>query len=545
MVTVDALERGRESFRRQAWADAYSLLCLAGRESDVRPEDLEMLAIAAHLTGHEEESVQAWTRAHNDYLREGNIQRSARCAFWLAFGLLLQGEPAQSSGWVARGRRLLSDVVDCVEHGYLIVPAALKHYWEGEVPVGHELFQRALEIGERFAEPDLIAFSRLGVGEALIQLGKPVEGIALLDEVMAAATAGELSTAAIGVVYCAVISCCHDLFDLRRAREWTDALTKWCASQPDLVPYRGQCLVHRAQLMGMQGAWSDALDEARRACESLSGPGARPWAGAAFYEQGDLHRLRGEFAEAEEAYRQASVWGFAPQPGLALLRLAQRRVDAAATAIRTAVEQAHDLLSRSRLLAGHVEIMLATGDAKAARASADELRSMSDLRDAPLLHAISSQAQGAALLAEGEAAEALAVLRRSWTLWQALEAPYEAARVRVQMALACRAFGDGETAALELSTARQVFEGLGAAPDVARVDGLNPVAAPAKPVGGLTAREVEVMRLVAAGKTNRAIADDLVLSEKTVARHLSNIFAKLGISTRAAATAYAYEHGLR
>ena len=308
------------------------------------------------------------------------------------------------------------------------------------------------------------------------------------------------------------------------------------------MPYRGQCLVYRAEIMQLHGAWSDAVEEARRACEWLSRPPG-PATGPAFYQRAELHRLRGEFAKAEQAYRQASQFGRTPQPGLALLRLAQGQLDAAAAAIRRAVEEAQDRLTRAKVLAAHVEIMLAVGDVPAARAAADELTAVAADLDAPLLRAVAAHATGAVLLAEGDARAAVAALRRAWTAWQELEAPYDAARVRVLIGLAYRALGDRDTAAMELDAARWVFRQLGAMPDVIQVEALVREAAP-RAAGGLTAREVEVLRLVAAGKTNRAIAADLFLSERTVDRHVSNIFTKLGLSSRAAATAYAVEHDL-
>jgi len=344
-----------------------------------------------------------------------------------------------------------------------------------------------------------------------------------------------------------VIAGCFEMLDLRRAREWTNALSHWCASQPDLVPYRGDCLVHRTAILALQGAWPEALEEAQHACDHLAQ--ARPPApiGAARYQLGELYRLRGEFTKAEDIYRQASQSGRMPQPGLALLRLAQGRIDAAKAAIcRVLDEPFHDRRHRSTTLAAAVDILLASRDVPAARRSADELLSIATLVDTPYVRAMSTAALGAVLLAEDNPRSALAALREAWTIWRDLDAPYEAARVNVSIGLACRALGDADSAQLEFEAARAVFQQLGALPDLTRVDQLmsSTMPSPAAAAGGLTSREVEVLRLIASGKTNRAIADDLGISEKTVARHISNIFTKLDLSSRAAATAYAFQHKL-
>jgi DNA-binding NarL/FixJ family response regulator len=360
---------------------------------------------------------------------------------------------------------------------------------------------------------------------------------------MVACTAGELSPHVVGEVYCAVVDACHETYDIRRAQEWTAALLRWTASQPEMSHYRGSCRIHRAELLQLQGQWPEALDEAARACDGLAGPPAHRALGAAWYRLAELHRLRGEAIEAEETYRKGSRWGREPQPGLALLRLAQGRVEAAATAIRRIIAEATNPRSRAADLAAGVEILLAAGDRDAARTAAGELARLAEASQAPFLRALSDQATGAVLFADGDLAGAITALRRAARGWADLRAPYETAQVRAMLGLAHRTAGDEDTAGVELDAASHAFAALGAEPDRRRVEALlRP--APAAEGSVLTPRELEVLRLVATGGTNRAIAERLRISEKTVARHLSNIFTKLDLSTRAAATAYAYQHRL-
>ncbi|MGH9024768.1 MAG: LuxR C-terminal-related transcriptional regulator, partial [Acidimicrobiia bacterium] len=506
-------------------------------------EDLERLAVAAHLVGRDDESVRAWERAHVEWVGLGDPDRAARCAFWLAFGLLLRGETAQASGWLARAARLVADAGgEGVARGYLQVVPGLEALENGDPETASAVADEIVEVARRFDDSDLLAFGTLGRGQAVLASGEIATGMQLLDEVMVAVATGEVSPIPAGIVYCAVIEACMDVFDLRRAAEWTEALDRWCGAQPDLVPYRGQCMVHRSQLLQAHGAWADALSEAERARERLSEP-AHPALGLALYQQGELHRLRGELAEAERAFRAASLHGLEPAPGLALLRLAEGRVEAALVAIRRMVEESRGQLRHSAMLAACVEIMLAADEVKEARSAVDELTKLSHAFEAPLLHAITAYGAGSVLLAEGHAAAALGALRRAYNGWRDLEMPHDAARARVRIGLACRALGDQDAADLELEAARTVFEQLGAQPDLARAARLARSERSARP-GGLTERECEVLRQVAAGKTDREVAAALFISEHTVGRHLQNIFGKLGLSSRAAATAYAYERGL-
>ena len=544
MLSADALHRGRACFERQSWREAHELLSQADREAPLAPEDLDRLATCAHLLGDESASADLWARAHQEFQARGDAEQAARCAFWIGFGLLSRGQMAHGGGWIARARRLLDDAGrDSVVRGYLLMPDGIRATRAGEAARGYELFSEALAIGQRFGDKDLIAFGRHGQGRALVKMGKTAEGLALLDESMVAVTSGEVLPIHVGDIYCSMIEACTEIYDLRRAHEWTAALARWCERQPDGLPYRGTCLVRRAEIMKLHGSWADAMDEVERACVRLLVPPPKPAAGQALYQRGEIHRLRGEVEKAEKAYRQSAELGSTPQPGFALLRLAQGDVDAAVVSLRGCVNDTGDTLVRSRMLGAYVEALLAAGEVATARAAADELRDIASALDAPFLRAMALYCSAAVFLAEGDADSARLALQGALEIWREIEAPYEDARSRVLMALAARMLGDDETAQLELDASRRAFQRLGAMTDVARVDELARHGASKGP-RQLTARELEVLGLVATGKTNRAIAEALGLSEKTVARHISNIFTKVGLSSRAAATAYAYQHRL-
>jgi len=469
---------------------------------------------------------------------------AVRCAFWLGFRLLSLGEMGQATGWLARAHRLLEqEERDCVERGYLELPLVLQHLATGDHEAARAAAARAVEIGEGFEEADLTEYARHLQGRALLKLGRVHEGLALLDEAMVAVIAGELSPLVTGLIYCSVIEGCQEVYELRRADEWTAGLTQWCERQPGLMTYTGSCLVHRAEVMLMRGAWPDAIEEAQRANERIAHGADREAAGAGFYLQGEGHRLLGGFEEAEHAYREASQCGWEPQPGLGLLRLAQTKVDSATSTIRRVMDETAEPLRRARLLPAATEILIAAGDIQGAAGACRELEEIAERHNADALHAMAAQARGAFEVAGGDPHAALAALRRAGQIWQEQGAPYEHARVRVLVAKACLALSDNDSARLELDAARAIFERLGAEPDVARIDAMMPDGS--SPItGGLTPRELQVLRLVAAGKTNKAIAAELFLSEKTVERHMSSIFTKLDLSSRAGATAYAYEHQL-
>lgn len=545
MVTGDPRTRGREAYERLAWGEAYAELAAADRrEGPLEAGDLDRMARAAFLSGAVDAATDTWERAHHAFLARGEAEPAVRCAFWIGLTLLYYGEQARGGGWLARARRILDDAaLDCAEQGYLRVPLALWALHGDDPEAARRSLAEITAIADRFDDADLRAFGMLGQGQALVAQGRVAQGVTVLDEVMIGVTTGEVSPITAGIVYCSVIFVCREIFDLRREQEWTAALSRWCDAQQDLKQYRGECLVHRSEIMQLRGDWADAMDEARQACEHLSGLPDDTVMGRAQYQRAELFRLRGEFSRAESCYREALDRGHAAQPGMALLRLAQGRLDDAAAAIRRTVAETEQAEDRPRLLAGYVEIALAAGAVEDAQGAVDELDKIAAGYDSPYLRAVVAYAHGSVLLAAGEPESACVALRRAGAAWHEIDAPYETARARLQMARACRRIGDHDTAEIELEAARRVFERLGAVPDLEQTRQLMR-RAPHPGPGGLTPREVEVLRLVATGASNREIADRLVISDKTVARHVSNMFTKLGVSSRAAATAYAYEHDL-
>ena len=531
---VESLDRARAAFAARQWEVAYDAFHACDR---LTGDDLDAVAEAAHWLGRPDDSIVAYADAYRAHREAGEPRRASLSALLMACHLHFRGDHVEADGWLARAQRGLDGAEEGAEHGYplhLEIPSILS-----VDPVAAETSARRMQdLGERYGDDSLLALGVLYEGRALVNQTRVREGLAKLDEAMVAAVSDRLGPIWTGAIYCGLLDACHELVDLRRAREWTEAMSRWCAPLPAASLYPGICRLHRVETLDLRGAWEDAEAEASAACGDLVGIDVFAVADGR-YLLGELSRRRGDQAGAEEAYLRAHEAGKDPQPGLALLRLAQGRTEAAAASIAAALVACNGgRLERARLLAAQVDIALVAGDAGLAESAAKEIAEIAVDFESDGLGAIAHRCQGAVSLSQGQGVLALGSLRLALEAWQQLDVPYEIARTRVLLAQAYRSLGDDDASARECAAARRVFERLGADPDRRALDAEN--AAPA----GLTPREVDVLRLVASGQSNREVAANLVISEKTAARHVANIYAKLGLSSRSAATAFAHKHAL-
>jgi DNA-binding CsgD family transcriptional regulator/tetratricopeptide (TPR) repeat protein len=535
--TIDELLQAREAYERRDWAVAFDRLSAVGQLS---AEDTLVLATSAYLMGDVDQAVRALQSGYQDKIRSGDELGAARFALWLALVLNLRGEFAIGGGWVGRAQRLLENHPDVVERGYLFLHEFFSHLGRGDFARAGEIATQVVQTGRRFNDPDLIALGLNCQGRIMIHSGRVREGLALLDEAMVGISAGEVSPIIAGNVYCSMIEACQELSDFSRAASWTSALTRWCDTQPSLVPFTGQCSLHRGQIMRLRGAYDEALAEYAMAQRRYQVEGTPAPAGRALTEQGDVLRIRGNLDDAEAAYRQAAELGHEPQPGLLLAWLDRGRTEAAVVSTRRLLAERLGPVQRSWLLPAAVEVMVAAALADEARKYSDELSGIASAFGNSALRAMAAYATASVDLMSGEMRGALSHARESCRLWSDIGSPFEAARARVLVARALRELGDENSATSEFAIARRALAEVGAKPAAHEVDRLLGRERP----GGLTEREVEVLRLVAEGRSNHDIAEVLVLSQKTVERHLSNIFTKLDVPSRTAAAAYAHEHGL-
>ncbi|MBD3923250.1 response regulator transcription factor [Nocardioides cavernae] len=535
------MSRATDHFARGDWQAAYDAWSRDGLD-DLTATELDRFSTAVELVGHHDEVVRVLQLAFLAHRDAGDLNGAVGCAFRLAMSTAAHGEPALAGGWAARAGELVEEIgEDCVERGWLAFLTMFRALGEGDLATAGSLADEAHDAGRRFHDADLLAMSTCAQGRVSIMAGRFGEGLAQLDDAMVRVVSGETSPFIAGHVYCTAIEGVQEISDFGRAAEWTTALERWCAAQPGLLAFTGQCAVHRGQLMRLRGAWDDALREYASAADRYLAAGTPAAIGLTAIETGDLMRLRGSLEEADAAYQRAADLGVDPQPGLALLWLAGGRGTAALAAVERLLAPPDGPVQRCRLLPAAIEVLLATGDVDRARSLALELSSLASSVGATALAAAAAQALGAVELEAGDAAGALPYLRKAHQLWAQSSAQYDAAVARLLIGRCLLALSDRSSAERELTAARASFRHVGAQP---MADLASSLLAPASLPAGLTARELEVLRLVASGRSNSQIAAELVLSEKTVARHLSNIFGKLEVGSRTAAAAYAFEHGL-
>ena len=539
--TAGDLESGRKAFADRAWATARDHFGRAD-PGTLTPVDWHSLATAAYLVADRDSAIRAWQQAFSLHSTAGERVAAAMDAQWIAYVHNTSGNVAVGGGWVARGLRLLEgEPEDAEARGFFLMHQFYRHLGAGDIASAADCGRQVLAIGQRWGNGDLTAFGLVSQGRMLIYSGQVPEGLTLLDEAMVGLAAGEVSPIGSGNIYCAMIEGCQEISDYRRMTQWTEALNRWCEAQPDLVPFTGQCAVHRGQVLRAQGSFREALDELDLAAERYRAEHLDLAIGLSLYERGEVLRILGDLDAAEASYAEAGSHGFEPQPGLSLLWLARGRTSAALASAQRLLDEPAGPVQRARRLPAVVQVLAAAGQTEAARATAAELVTLADEFGCDALAAEAGFAAGLAALAAAEPQDALVPLRRAWKTWIGLGARYDAARARVRIALAYRALGDEESALSELGVAERTFAELGAEP--ARREAAALLMRTSLP-DGLTSREVEVLRLVASGGSNPEIAATLFLSEKTVARHLSNIFTKTGVTSRTAAATYAHHHDL-
>ena len=464
----DTLQAAHQALAQHAWGEAFELLRAAdGQDGGLAPEDLEKLGEAGWWTARLDACIGARERAYAEYMEAGNRRRAAYVAMALVKDYFAKQSSSIGMAWMNRAERLLADEPECVERGHLErLRSVLALEGEGDYEKALEHAQRTREIAVRMGDRELEALALHDQGRALVMRGDVPEGMALIDEATAPAVAGELSPYTTGVIYCNTITACKELADYRRAGDWTEAAKRWCDRQA-IAGFPGMCRVYRASIMLTKGAWADAEDEARRACEELKEFNLS-YAAEAFYELGEIRLRVGDLRAAEGAFRQAHGLGRDPQPGLALLHLAERRTDRAQRCLEQALEEETGDLHRARLLPAVTEVAIAAGDEDGARAAAAELGAIAARYGSDALEAGASTARARLALADGDARAAVREARRAIRLWQGVDAPYEAAEARMVLATTYRAAGEDDSAALELEAALSAFDQLGAARDARR-----------------------------------------------------------------------------
>lgn len=528
----------REALARCDWAAAFEAASGVVPDSAAgEAERADMLAEAAWWLGRLDDCIEARERAYQIFEELGERRRAGQCAVWLYEHHGMRGHPAIAGGWLRRARRALDADTDCVEHGALLLREAETAHGGGELDRALAIATDAKALGRALRSPNVEAEALQTAGRILIDRGQITEGMGHLDEAMLFAVEGRLGPYSTGKVYCSLISACEEVGDLDRAAEWTEATMQWAQQHPFAI-FPGICRIHRAVVLKRRGSLAEAEREAAQACDELITSHVANSA-AAFAEVGDIRRRIGDLERAEEAFDRAEQLCGRPCGELALLRLAQGRVDAAVSTITGCLHGTTNRLARSELLPLSVQVAIAAGDLAAAGEALAELDQIAAAFGTPMLRATALSARGRLELARRQE-DACPTLEAALERWLALDVPYEVATARTLLGQAQRDRGDEAAAAESFAAAARRFDEIGASLDARLVSSDTRRALPA----GLTDREVEVLRLIASGMTNNAIAAELHLSVKTVSRHLSNIFTKIGVNSRASATAFAFEQEL-
>ena len=507
-------------------------------ERSLGVDDLVLLADSAWWLGLIQETLGLTEECYEAYVAAADLERAASLAIENAFNWFLRGEPAVGSGWISRARRILEGLPECAEHGFLLWLEASELLEHGELDAVRDIGRQLREMAARFESPVLGSFGL--VFEALVEIrtGNAERGFGLLDEAMLPVVAGRLEPEWAGNLYCQMMSICHDLAEVARARQWTTATERWCGGFPAAAMFVGICRVHRTQLLRLEGDWDAAVGQASAAAAELADLNVEAVAEAQ-YELGEVHRLRGDLSAARAAYDAALRLGRDPEPGATLLLLAEGRAEEAANCIHRLLSEVTDPFKRTRLLRAQAEVACSRGEIETADAAASELRTIAATYRTAGFLAWSEEVDGTVLFLQHRPDDALDPLRAALDRYKAMGATYDAALTRVRLARVYDALGDSDAARAEASAATRTFEVLGAGPPAtARLGGTGALP------GGLTAREAEVVAAIAEGLTNRQVAARLVISEKTVARHLANVYTKLGVNSRTAAAAWAYQKGL-
>jgi class 3 adenylate cyclase len=465
----DRLRDARAASERHAWQAAFDGFVSVDLDRPLGGADLESLAEAAFFTANIDTRERALERAVKAYSAEGNRTSAAGVTLRISVDLLLQGRTSIASAWIQRAGRLLEGESEGYVHGYLALARSLAASNGGRFDEALRLAEQAVQIGTSSTDLDLQAISLVSLGMLKLGSGATADGLAMIEEATASAVNDELTPYLTGMTYCAMISACRDLNDVRRASEWTEATEQWC-SRNSVPGFPGVCRVHRAEIVALNGDWPRAASELKQATEELARYRSLPPMADGLYAIGEIRLRMGDLDAAEEGLREANAHGHTPQPALALIRLARGDARAAAKSIDAAVADTGDVWQRARLLPAQVEIDLAAGHLATARDAATELASILQTHDTPAARAKAADAAGRIRLADGEPADAIRELRLAIANWREVGAPYEIARDRLVMAAAFQAMGDDDAANLELATARAEFERLGARLDLATAE---------------------------------------------------------------------------